>query len=402
MNKVIFKDRPCGTGKTSQMIESFYPTEQYLVVVPTLSEVERVLSRSKVPFTEPDERPYRTKMAHLKKLVAEGENIVTTHKLFDAVDIRSVNLSPYNLFIDEVFDVVEKVNGPENEAWNRVYVGDGYATVDSAGQVTPTDKWREQPAKLKTVLRIDLFRAAEAGRLHKTDNGYFVDVVTPVLFTKPKQTTVHTYLASGSLMAAYLEKHSIPYTINRKQDLDIRQRVKAKNHLSMNQISALENISMSHTKQGEMKQREVKKVSTALKNLRSLPLKGIKPENILITCRKDKWLDQNDKPKGAFAVGSKLTKAKWIAKTTKGTNDYRHCTHAVYLSELHLSPSIKAYLGVDKQFEKDWAVSELIQWLYRTALRDGGKVELHLASNHMKCLLEDWLYEQDQMIELVA
>ena len=402
MNKVTFIDRPCGTGKTSRMINSFCPTEQYLVVVPTLSEVQRVLNTSKVPFIEPDEHLHGTKMAHLKELLSDGENIVTTHKLFDAVDIRSVDLSAYNLFTDEVFDVVEKVNGPENEAWNRVYVGDGYATVDSAGQVTPTNKWRKQPENLNPTLQSRLFHLAEVGRLHRTDNGYFVDVVTPALFTQPKQTIVYTYLASGSLMAAYLKKHDVSYDINRDHNLDMTQRAKAQRLLSVLQISALENIRMSHTKQGEMKQGEVKEVRNALKNLRSLPLKGIEPKNILITCRKDNWLDQNEEPKGAFTYQSKLTKANWITKTSKGTNEHRHCTHAVYLSELNLSPNIIAYLGVDKQFEKDWAVSELIQWLYRTALRDSGKVELHLASSHMKCLLEGWLYEQDQMIELVA
>ena len=110
------------------------------MVVPTLSEVQRLLNTSKVPFTEPDERLYGTKMAHFKELLSDGENIVTTHKLFDAVDVRSVDLSAYNLFIDEVFDVIEKLDGPMKEAWNAVYIGDGYATVDGSGQVTPTDK----------------------------------------------------------------------------------------------------------------------------------------------------------------------------------------------------------------------------------------------------------------------
>ena len=151
-----------------------------------------------------------------------------------------------------------------------------------------------------------------------------------------------------------------------------------------------------------MNRREASKVSAALKNLRSRSLRGVHVKDIMITCRKDKWLDHNDYPKGAFTNQSKLTAANWIAKTTKGTNEYRNCTHAVYLSKLNLSPNIIAYLGVDRQFEKDWAVSELIQWLYRTGLRDGQKVELHLASSHMKCLLEEWLFEQDQVLELVA
>ena len=79
-----------------------------------------------------------------------------------------------------------------------------------------------------------------------------------------------------------------------------------------------------------------------------------------------------------------------------------HCSHAVHLSRLHLSPNIKSYLGVGREFEKAWAVSELIQWVYRTALRNEQPVELYIACAQMKSLLEEWLYEDDPVLELVA
>jgi tRNA(His) 5'-end guanylyltransferase len=55
MKTVKFIDRPCGTGKTSSMIESFEAGKHYFVVVPTIDEVQRVLKDSKVPFTQPEE-----------------------------------------------------------------------------------------------------------------------------------------------------------------------------------------------------------------------------------------------------------------------------------------------------------------------------------------------------------
>ena len=69
MNAVKFIDRPCGTGKTTQMINSFCPTEQYLVVVPTLSEVERVLRDTSRGSLHGARRTsaYGTKMAHLEE-----------------------------------------------------------------------------------------------------------------------------------------------------------------------------------------------------------------------------------------------------------------------------------------------------------------------------------------------
>ena len=43
MNKVIkIEDYPCGSGKTTRMIENFKEGQKYLVIVPLLSEINRV------------------------------------------------------------------------------------------------------------------------------------------------------------------------------------------------------------------------------------------------------------------------------------------------------------------------------------------------------------------------
>ena len=53
---VRFIDRPCGYGKTTDMLNGLDPGELYLIVVPTLTEVERVLkARPDMNFVAPDE-----------------------------------------------------------------------------------------------------------------------------------------------------------------------------------------------------------------------------------------------------------------------------------------------------------------------------------------------------------
>ena len=44
MTKAIkIEDYPCGSGKTTRMIEGFRPENKYLVILPSLSEVDRVI-----------------------------------------------------------------------------------------------------------------------------------------------------------------------------------------------------------------------------------------------------------------------------------------------------------------------------------------------------------------------
>ena len=40
-------DKPCGSGKTTSMINNFNNQDKYLVIVPLLSEVDRVVEGSK-------------------------------------------------------------------------------------------------------------------------------------------------------------------------------------------------------------------------------------------------------------------------------------------------------------------------------------------------------------------
>ncbi len=48
MNKVTkIEDCPCGSGKTTRMIESFKEYQKYLFILPLLSEVTRAIEGSK-------------------------------------------------------------------------------------------------------------------------------------------------------------------------------------------------------------------------------------------------------------------------------------------------------------------------------------------------------------------
>ena len=84
LNQTTIKiiDKPCGSGKTTAMINGFNNNDKYLVIVPLLSELERVIKQSEeVPFVQPhaNDNEAGTKFASLEEKVLLGCNIVTPH-----------------------------------------------------------------------------------------------------------------------------------------------------------------------------------------------------------------------------------------------------------------------------------------------------------------------------------
>ena len=397
-NTVQFTDRPCGHGKTSDLLKSFKLNDKYFVVVPTRAEIDRVISDAVVPFDTPDEGSYQDEagvkrsslLMGLSDLIEDGENIVCTHALFDKVNINEFALDDYNVIIDEVFDCVKGFCGPKDETFQTTYIEGGLATVDDNGKVIPTAKWLLEGDDAYAHKLLD---EAKRGRLHRSGEGFYVTVVPVELFTSNRSCTVMTYLAEGSLMAMYLTKLGVPYEISTNNNIDRSAREQARDRLNISYLDLGLTKAQGYKRQGNWGGKLKATIANKLMNTRGRHMKGISPENIIITCRKDLWFDKNDEI-SSFAKGARLAKANWVHKSTKGTNAYRNCTHAVHMFDLNMNPSVKKFLNVSKEDEDLWKQSELIQWLYRTDLRnqDSDKeVHLHMTSKAMQELVENWI-----------
>lgn len=408
MTAITFIDAPCGQGKTTKAIRGLEPTKSYIIVVPFIDEILRWQAEASIPLlaaTDDEIGTKETKSAWLRRQIEEGASLVCTHALWDRVDITGLDLSGYQLFVDEAFEVIDAVRGMTDSAFDKVYLSDGWATVDpSTGRIAPTEKWIELAEVAAPTIRLDLFYRARQGSLFKVPSGgFFVSLVPQELFTGAKSCTILTYLAEDSIMAGYFRKLGIPFTVEKSDDTAFKSGLRQR--LEVKQISALQTVLMSYTQQDQMKAAGAKKVANALTNLRARELAGVPQENIMLSCNKDKWSDGKTdregrlKGNGPFANGSSLAKVNWLARCVRATNDYRHCSHAVYLNCLRLNPSISAWLGWSKEDEDRWAISELLQWVMRSRLREGEDVSLYLASGRMKALLEDYLNKKEDEAE---
>ena len=83
----------------------------------------------------------------------------------------------------------------------------------------------------------------------------------------------------------------------------------------------------------------------------------------------------------------------FVPCNSRATNDYKDKTNCAYLINRYYNPMINRFF-TDKgvKIEEDiWALSELIQWLFRSAIREEKEVNLYMPSSRMRSLLKDWL-----------
>ena len=407
--KITIVDRPCGTGKTTHILNSFKPDRKYLVIVPLLSEVERVIEDASVPFVQPTIEECNSKTESLIELLIEGKNIVTTHQLYPKLPEadRQHLLDDYHIIIDEVLDVVGSGNQIKPDSFSDIYIKNGYVYEDEhTGKIIPTKKWDDCKDGVDDTLCPRFYEQARSGCLYHVNGRFFLWAMPTKVLTSGRSLTVYTYLAEGSMFTAYLKKKGIFYYHDRNIQADLDFRKRAQQLITIESIPSIDKFNFSSTGQKNMNKDTRGKVSTAIKNFASRVLKGIPKERIAITCSKEHWYKkgQSDrdvkKPKaGPFSTKTGLlNKTNWLPNTTRGTNDYIHVTHMIYLWDQHMNPFLVRWLEFDKgnsKAQNDYATSELIQWIYRSQVRKGLPITVYIPSGRMRNLLESWLDGDD-------
>lgn len=411
----MFYDRPMGTGKTRDLLNGFDKETRYLVVHEFLEQCDDIINNpAEVPFVQPEATQGQTKGQHLETLIRQGKNVVTTHSLYPSIVglVREGLLDEYVIIIDETPDPLETPQGPLKGTWLAL-VKDGYAEVSEYGKVIPLANWEANSNDVRDSLKPKLFDAAKAGILYVTGESHWFIIPIPVeLLMAGNSITIMTFMAEGSVLAAYLDRVGIPYVIDRDVLAETQLRSEIRSLVKLKDIPALKKNSFSVSGQTTKSGRReyVKRVQVSLANIRQRQLSSVPVEDILVGCIKSNWYYQSHsaydhaRPNG-FSKNSRLFGAKWAPASVRGLNTFRNCSVVVSLYDYHLNPGILEWLDKrgDRKFKDRYALSELLQFIYRSRIRcrsaiDDSSITLFMPCKRMRDILLTWV-NQDALPE---
>jgi anti-sigma28 factor (negative regulator of flagellin synthesis) len=208
-------DSIMGSGKTSWAIQYMNeaPTYQkFIYITPFKTEVERVLSAVNRAFKQPEgDSAGETKLEDIKRLIADGENIVSTHSLFKRVDSEVIDLlemENYILILDEVMDVIEQVKISKDDL--KMLIKNKVIEVDKKGIVS----WEQVDYQQGYFEKIR--NLANSGNLMMYED----DASEPIAiyWTFPVETFkcfvevfILTYMFNGQIQRAYFDLFGLNY-----------------------------------------------------------------------------------------------------------------------------------------------------------------------------------------------
>lgn len=402
-------DAIMGSGKTSSVINYIndHPEKRFLYITPYLDEADRIKTACpNAEFVTPsNKRPdcRFSKSIHTTSLVDKGLNIASTHQavLFYSKDtLRKLREKNYTVIIDEGIDPLER-DIKIDPFDMRILEEAGYIEkLNPESFVRTKKRVPYDGGRLSSVLRMMELRPMIEIDKGRSSNPYYWRY--PVDFLKAvDDIIVLTYLFDGSEMDLFLRMHDIPYTyigINRDENgrytfadhpnyvPDYVKRLPEMIHIlddkKLNAIgSHRHDLSLNWYKSNPEKVEQLRKhLYNYFFNKTDTAV-----ESRLCGTYKDYW-------------GKIRAKGYWNSNLTfnqKATNAYRNCTTLAYPVNLFPNTNLVNYYG-EKGFvlnQDRYALSIMIQWIWRSAIRDGKEIILYIPSKRMRTLLIDWLYE---------
>lgn len=396
-------DSIMGSGKTTGIIKwmNKNPNRKYLYVSPLLTEVEDRIPDECAPlgFISPNINEHRTKGEHLLELLKDGCNVSFTHKLFTDLTsehLKIIESQRYTLIVDEEIDFIEAYSGKDYSSADILTLeksGHVYIDEDNLGKLVW--KWNKEHFEESSTYS-KLKRMCDLGMLHcaKRDRAMMVLHLPLRLLEVTDRCIVMTYMFKGSVMDRFMNLKGV--TVKDFTEIDL---LKTEAEVKLN-ASKLINLnttpSISKVRKYRLSSTWYNSVANSdqLKAVESAIRSGCRKSHkscTVFTLPKEIVLPTKGKPK--IRVRSYSSNDCFLYCGTKATNDYVHITNMVYAYNRYPHVSISAYLN-DYGFpvdEDQFALSEMIQWVWRSAIREGKPITLSILPLRMLRLFTDWL-----------
>jgi len=83
----------------------------------------------------------------------------------------------------------------------------------------------------------------------------------------------------------------------------------------------------------------------------------------------------------------------FVSVNARATNEYKHKQYLAYCANIFVNPVLVKFFAqrdiiID---EEKYALSELVQWVWRSAIRDGNDISIYIPSSRMRNIFKNWL-----------
>lgn len=403
-------DSIMGNGKTSAMLRLLqgaeYCGDHYVVVVPLLTEVARwkaAFDRCGFDPVAPESGiKNKTKTADLKELLRHhAKMIIVTHSLLDRFDAEITKLlrdGDYTLIVDEVPTPVRRLDMKKGDV--TAYIAAGIISVDKdTGRVAWNPAFDGMETSFDEIR--DLCKADNVVYAPNTKAIYRISSYD--VYLACKAVYILTYMFEAQIIYYYLAQRGIQYKkFSAYYDEEYgdyclcdyssafdktgnwRELIQICNHKRMNEVGEKRNaLSVNWFNENPGQRKTLKKnVFNFSRNICKA-----KCDQILWTT----YMDYRDD------IASNGFKKSFLAVNAKATNDFSDRTVVCYVANRFVSPDIRNYFNIsDKnlKFDEDaYALSEMLQFIWRSAIRVGKPINLYVPSSRMRGLLEKWIAE---------
>lgn len=394
-------DASCGIGKTTSiinMINEDKSDNKYLYITPFLTEVSRIIKECPShKFKEPQDGNGDNKLDDIKKLLNKGENIVSTHALFKKIDEEILDIAHVNnyiLIMDEVADVVDTLDISKDDL-NTII--NQYTKVNEEGIVEwIADSYEGKFEEYKKMIQLNSVMAYSDCKNNITALIWLFPIK---VFQSFKKIYILTYMFDGQIQKYYYDLYKVKYKnwyvkdfhlTSKKQIYDMSA---IKSRIKVCEINNLNKI-------GEDKYALSK--GWFERNSNNIVIKKLK-NNTYSFFRNNVNSKVKDNLWTTFKISKDNLKGKgysggFMPMNIRATNELKHKYAVAYLANRYLSPIVRNFFVSNniKVDEDAFALSELIQFIFRTRIRDNEEIYVYIPSKRMRLLLKKWLKEKDQ------
>ena len=450
---VYVVDAIMGSGKTTAAINyiNSHFGEKIMYVTPYVDEAKRIQQNcerrgfavpSEIASVQHNGKP--TKYSDLVRLVEDGRNIATTHSLYKRCDpplLAKIKEQGYTLIIDENIDCLETNERLRNgDIYNSDTIMENSKDVMDLCQLGYLVKVKEytrgesryivfdkNPEKPygSTGCHANLFKRISARGitvcLDKDDldpeERIFEQVfwsLRPEVLSSFRNVFIMTYLFEYQGLYYLIKANNIEYKtigiIKENEELNFNFGDQSRNHIPewTKHLDSLIDILDNKALNAIGEKRCALSINWFTKNTDGcveVARKNLK--NLFTNYFKDSAGDKKGGGKrarnksrlwGSCKKGQEMLKGNGYASSflpfnARATNEYKEAYHLAYMANIFINKKVATIyknMGIVVN-EEQYALSTMIQWIWRSAIRDGKPIRIYIPSKRMRELLIKWI-----------